>query len=372
MSDAFEHHVRQVMSGDARGVGPASARAAMRAAEPLYRAATRLRNRLYDRGALRGARLPRPVISIGNLTTGGTGKTPVVQWLVRRLVADGRRPAVLLRGYKRDEGSEAASDEELVLRESLAGVAVHANPDRAAAGRAAIADDAGLDAFVLDDGFQHRRLARDVDVVLIDATNPFGYGHVLPRGMLREPVEGIARAHVVIVTRARAATAQALAGIEATIRAANADAPIVRADATLDPPIDVNGDEQSTLGRRALAFSGIGNPLAFERGLRERGVDVVATRRFADHHRYADADVIALRLAAFDAGADVMLTTEKDWVKIRNVDPVGPGVATWRVGVRVAFLADGESIAWQAILGRSGLPFRSTKRAGSDETLWTE
>ena len=143
------------------------------------------------------------------------------------------------------------------------------------------------DCFVLDDGFQHRRLHRDADVVLIDATNPFGYGHVLPRGMLREPIEGLRRANLIVITRATLATASAIETIERTIRAIHPVVPIVRADARLDAPVDADGRQQTLDGRRVLAFSGIGNPAAFERSLADAGVNVVACRRFGDHHRYA-------------------------------------------------------------------------------------
>lgn len=359
------------MSGEARGAGATSARAALRAAEPLYGAITRVRNRLFDRGTLRGHRLPRPVISVGNLTTGGTGKTPLVQWIVRRLIADGHRPAVLMRGYQR-ESPDTASDEELLLRESLDGVPVVADPNRVAAGLASVEADPTIDAFVLDDGFQHRRLHRDADIVVIDATNPFGYGHVLPRGMLREPIAGVARASLVVVTRVDGRTAEELTEIDRTIRRHHATVPIVRSSHRLGDAIDIDGHLHPLAGRRVMAFSGIGNPAAFERSLADAGATVVASRRFADHYRYQLADLYALRVSALDAGAEAMVTTEKDWVKLRSLDPTGPGVPMWRVPVRVEFATPSdERSAWSTITNAAALR-AVTRPPRADENLWTE
>ena len=198
MASAYEERILEVMSGQARGVGATLTRTLLAAAEPAYAGVMTARNRLFDRGAKRIHRLPRPVISIGNLTTGGTGKTPAVQWLVRALQERGHRPGILTRGYRKEAG--AASDEEELLRESL-GVPVVANADRVRGAATLLERTPAVTTFVLDDGFQHRRVAREADVVLIDATNPFGYDHVLPRGLLREPVVGLARAHLVILTR---------------------------------------------------------------------------------------------------------------------------------------------------------------------------
>ena len=369
--ETFEHRVRRIMSGETRGAGAGAARVALRAAEPLYGAITRLRNGLFDRGTLRGHVLPRPVVSVGNLTTGGTGKTPVVQWIARRLLADGHRPVVLMRGYRR-ESSDVASDEELLLRESLDGVPIVADPNRVAAGVATLEADATIDSFILDDGFQHRRLHRDCDVVVIDATNPFGYGHVLPRGMLREPIAGVARASLVILTRVDGASTETIAEIERTVRQHHPTVPIVRSTHRLDDAVDVDGRVRPLAGAKVLAFSGIGNPAAFERSMTNAGAAVVSVRRFADHHPYRVDDLYALRVAALDAGAEAMVTTEKDWVKLRSLDPTGPGVPTWRAGVRVSFstTAD-EATAWSAITSATRLrPIRRLSRVDGD--LWTE
>ena len=185
----------------------------------------RLRNKLFDFGIKRAHRLDRPVISIGNITTGGTGKTPAVQWIARRLITAGHRPASLLRGYT--VGASTQSDEAILLERSLK-IPVIANPDRVAAGRQLIVTHPEIDVILLDDGFQHRRLYRDLNLVLIDATNPFGYGHVLPRGMLREPLAGLRRADVLIVTRSDLIEGDQLNELKSRLRQFNPTAPILQ------------------------------------------------------------------------------------------------------------------------------------------------
>src|SRR4051794_36561894 len=184
----WERSFHRIVSGEATGVGPASIRALLSLAEPFYAAAAGARNRAFDRDPRKLRRLPRPVISIGNLTAGGTGKTPVVRWLASRLRDDGLRVAVLSRGYKATPGS--LGDEQRMLESLLNGpgkvpVVIRADPDRYSTGVAALREHPEIDVFLLDDGFQHRRLGRDLDLVLVNMTEPFGYGHVLPRGLLR-------------------------------------------------------------------------------------------------------------------------------------------------------------------------------------------
>jgi tetraacyldisaccharide 4'-kinase len=347
MSGEGERYIRGVMSGDDRRLGARLLRSALAVAEPAYRGATWLRNRLFDRDLFLHARkLPRPVLSIGNLTTGGTGKTPAVVWLANALRQ--RRSwkiAVLLRGYRARQGE--ASDEEELLRGALPDAIVQAGSDRFASGSKLLARDASIDAFVLDDGFQHRRLHRDVDLVLIDATNPFGYGRVLPRGMLRESTAGLNRASAVLLTRCDQASPTSLAAIEAAVKRANRDLPRFRSSHRIGP-IAV-GDETRLIGwirgRRVLAFAGIGNPGAFARSLQDAGAVVAGTMWFADHHDYDQQNVEAIAARAKSLGVDAVVTTQKDRVKLdRLVDAAGEiGVAAplAYVGVSLAF-ADGD------------------------------
>lgn len=352
MAHSLDTRIRRIMSGESRGIGATIARATLALVEPVYTAIVGARNHLFDRELIGISRLPRPVISVGNLTTGGTGKTPVVQWIVRELLATSHRPAVLMRGYKRVDAN-SASDEEQMLRDSL-GVPVFSDPKRLLAGQRALRAHPDIDAFVLDDGFQHRRLARDLDIVLIDATNPFGYDHVLPRGMLRESLVGLARVDVVILTRVDLAPASRLDEIESAVRSGNRSVLILRSVHRMDEVS--HGDQRLSLsglhGKRVWAFCGIGNPEAFENGLRKAGVDLAGTTRFADHHRYESADLDALEDQAAAAGAELLLTTEKDFVKLRELSTMLAGpLPIYRIGVRIEMPAsDAERL--RAILAK--------------------
>jgi tetraacyldisaccharide 4'-kinase len=192
---------RDIVSGCRGGARAAVARGVLRLAEVPYTAAVNWRNRRFDGPHSAVRRVGVPVVSVGNLTLGGTGKTPMVEWIANWLVQRNVRVAIVSRGY----GAAAAdkNDEALELEQALAGVPHVQNPDRVAGALTAV-ERFGVELILLDDGFQHRRLARDLDVVLLDATAPFGFEHVFPRGMLREPVRGLQRADVVCLTRADA------------------------------------------------------------------------------------------------------------------------------------------------------------------------
>ena len=195
-----------LISGRRRGVGATALRALLACGELPYGLAVRLRNRRYDRDSSAVTHVGVPVVSVGNLTVGGTGKTPMVKWIARQLREQDRRVAILSRGYRAEEG--AKNDEALELEESLPDVPHLQNKDRVAAARTAI-EELDSQVLLLDDGFQHRRLGRDLDIVLIDATAPFGYGHLLPRGALREPISSLKRADVVCLTRADSVRSEA-------------------------------------------------------------------------------------------------------------------------------------------------------------------
>lgn len=335
MSDSLDQRIRHIMSGQARGPFAMLSRIVLACVEPIYTAIVGTRNHLFDRELVNIARLPRPVISVGNITTGGTGKTPVVQWIVRELQSLSHRPAVLLRGYKRQD-AQSTSDEEQLLRESL-GVPVFADPKRALAGQRAIKAHPEIDVIVLDDGFQHRKLYRDLDIVLIDATNPFGYGHVLPRGMLRESLASLARVNVVILTRVELAPDAQVAEIEQTVRRRNPAVPILKSNHRLD---QITGDGpprsiETLHGRRVWAFCGIGNPDAFESSLRKAGIDIAGMTRFADHHAYDAGDLEQLQASAARVGATVLLTTEKDSVKLQELSGLIGSLPVWSIGVRI-------------------------------------
>jgi tetraacyldisaccharide 4'-kinase len=312
MSTPHPTYWHRLISGQARGVTPALARAGLSAAAAVYSGAVRLRNGLYDLGMFRARRLPVPVISVGNLTVGGTGKTPFVELVCRKLRDLGRRPAILTRGYK---AGAHGSDEAGLLAERLPDVPVVVNPDRVAGGREAIAR--GADVLVLDDGFQHRRLARDLDIVLVDAVHPFGYGAVLPAGLLREPPSGLARAHLVVRTRC---PVDDPVGLRHPGRPFP-DVPVLRCRHSPTDFLLHDGDGppaaepvESLRARGLFAFCGLADPAAFVRSLRDWGCEVRGERHFPDHHAFTADDVAALA-AARPFGATAV-TTEKDFQRL--------------------------------------------------------
>jgi tetraacyldisaccharide 4'-kinase len=357
-TSSFEHGVRRVMSGEAVGPRAAVARAALGVASIPYGAATRVRNWAFDAGVRKPARLPRPVLSVGNITTGGTGKTPVVRWLADRLRQTGETVAVLSRGYKAKPGhlgDEQGMLANLLNTSGVPPVAIRANPDRRAAGEALLRDEPKTSVILLDDGFQHRRLARDFDLVLIDATEPFGFGHVLPRGMLRESLTGLRRASAFLLTRADQVDAAARASIRDTLRRHNATAPIYesvhgptafRANAQPDViPLDALRD------RRWFAFCGIGGPTGFVRQLEAIGGTHAGRRDFADHHDYTPADLSTLAGDAEGANADVFVTTEKDWVKLAALPRPEAMPPIWHLDIEIRFpSADDERALLQQTL----------------------
>lgn len=337
----------RVIAGNA-GMAAATVRGALRGASVLYGAVVSLRNRRYDRSTSAVTRLPVPVISIGNITTGGTGKTPLVMEVVRRLCDRGLRPAVISRGYKAQAGG--TGDELLLLRRRLGDIPCLAAPDRLAGGRLAL-QRYGANVIVLDDAFQHRRIARDLDVVVIDATCPFGHGRLLPGGLLREPLRELRRASLLVVSRADQVSAEQLSAIESTlqthaptvprIRSAHRPAKLVRIDGTetrLEPE-DIG---------RSYCFAAIGNPASFRKIVAGMGIEIADVRWWPDHHAYRPRDATALQNAAHGCGATVLLTTEKDAVKLATL-PVPWSVPVYAVRIEVDFLADGGTILASAL-----------------------
>lgn len=294
----------------------------------LYGVSVKLRARLQLSSP---RRLPRPVISIGNIAVGGTGKTSFVEMLAKRLWDRGRKPLVLLRGYRGtvkipllvSDGVDIlakpplAGDEAYLLATKLPGVPVVTGADRFLAGSWAFSRF-HPDVFLLDDGFQHWKLHRDLDIVLLDGRNPFGYGHLFPRGLLREPPEALRRADLLAITTDEP-FAQGLEQLLASLRRYHPKAPIIlrrlpRAFLALS---DGREARLSALkGKKALAFSGIGNPSSFKAHLRHLGVEVLGYRVFPDHHRYRLKELMVLAETAKKQGAEVLLTTEKDMVRI--------------------------------------------------------
>ncbi len=289
----------------------------------LYAAIVWAKSWCYAQGIFRKRKLPGTVIGVGNLTVGGTGKTPMVLAIAQRLAQKGKHAAILTRGYRgTSEAGESGvpqSDEVALLRERLAGkVQLGVGADRYANGM--VLARHGIDCFVLDDGFQHLKLSRDADVVLIDAMDPFGGGLVLPAGRLREPLSALRRADIIVITRSVEAQSPALE----TIIRRHTSCPIFYSSTRLEsvlrlPRLDVALPEQDWRKARFLAFCGIGNPAAFFDDLRHWGFQAIQERGFADHHAYTASEAAELEQAAASCGADALLCTEKDVWNLREV-----------------------------------------------------
>lgn len=293
----------------------------MTAAETIYRVGQRWDER--RKCARPPHRLSVPVISIGNLTVGGSGKTPVVELTVLAARARGFTPAILSRGYRGDPKA-AGNDEYRLLSRRLPDVVHRQGPDRYEVGRALLAESIDPrseqprpDLIILDDGFQHRRLARDLDVVVLDATRPLGLGRLLPRGFCREPWTALARADAFVLSRRELASPEKLRLLRAFIRDHFPGRPLVELEAKPPAWRTPEGEEVPNLETGAVvAFAGIGNPGAFFADLRRDGVGVRETRAFPDHHAYRDRDLVELRALARERGARALVCTEKDGVKL--------------------------------------------------------
>jgi len=349
-----EAAIRDILSGRRRGLAASALRAGLAALSWPYAGLMRLRRWAYRHGLIGSHAAGVPVISIGNVTTGGTGKTPMVAWVVQRLRQAGRDPAILMRGYKADAG---VSDEaEMLFKQT--GAAVVVNPDRVAAAAAAV--KGGVDCLVLDDGFQHRRLRRDLDVVLIDATNPFGFGRVLPRGLLREPVSALRDADAVVITRCDLIAPADLAALRDRLAGLAPSASMHLAGHVVTTVITPSGQRAPgtvLAGKRVGAFCGLGNPEAFFATLAQARADVVATVAFDDHTAY---DAAALdRIASVAGDCDILVTTAKDRVKI--ADPSVLPAPLWTVQVAIG-LTEGADELDSRILAAAGVDAAAAAR----------
>ncbi|HUG37322.1 MAG TPA: tetraacyldisaccharide 4'-kinase [Candidatus Limnocylindrales bacterium] len=331
-----------------------------------YRAGLTARDQLYGLGLLRTGRLPCPVVSIGNLTLGGSGKTPMVELAVRTLAALGASPAVVSRGYQRatrgvqvvaDRDSvrlspRAAGDEPFLLAERLPRVPVVVGENRYEAGRRAV-EELQATVVVLDDGFQNRTIDKDLEVLVVNGRAPWGNGRLFPRGTLREPLGALRRADLVVVTNpASSAEVQA---VEATLRRHRGRAPVVSASYQPVEARRADGAERlapaALAGRRLLAFAGLGFPRGFAETLTGTGATVAELVPFPDHHWYAAADLDALATRARAIGAEGLITTEKDGVRLRDIEL--PGFPVWVLAVKMSLETNRE--VWVRILKGIGL-----------------
>jgi tetraacyldisaccharide 4'-kinase len=331
--------------GSRNGAVAALARCVLWAASNPYAGLMRLRRWGYRRGWLRSHQPAVPVISVGNITAGGTGKTPMVAWVVRQLQQAGLRPAVLTRGYMPAGGP---SDEATLLEQLCRPARVIVNPDRVAGAAQAVA--AGANVLVMDDGFQHLRLRRQLDIVLVDATEPFGLGYVLPRGLLREPLSALQDADAVVLTRSDAVTPERAWEVLGLLRRHTRGATFhtcIHRPTRLIAQDGAELDLSVLAGRRVLPFGGLGNPEAFFDTLGKLGADLAGTVAFDDHVRYSPADLADLQARARAAGATALVTTAKDRVKLPPAAPAD--LPIWTLEVEVAII-DGRQALVDRIL----------------------
>jgi tetraacyldisaccharide 4'-kinase len=345
------------------GLSPTGSRL-LAAASTGYRGLLGAREWLYARGVFESRELACPVVSVGNLTLGGTGKTPAVMRAVQTLIDLGHRPAVVSRGYRRrtrgalvvaDTASirldaEDAGDEPFLLARRLPGVPVLVGASRRQTAELALRRF-GVTAIVIDDGFQHRTLRKDLEIVMARAANPWGNGQLFPQGPLREPFTALARADLVVaagvrrgVDAAQVATTVGRYAPGVPVLAA-AYAPTECWEAARMEPVRID----DVAGARVVAFAGIGTPETFRRTLEDLGASVAAFVAFDDHHWYSARELTALDDRARAVGADALVTTEKDWVRLRRLPT--PGERLWILSVRLE-LVSGE-LEWRAAFERA-------------------
>ncbi len=314
--------------------------AMLRGASWGYGAAARVKPFLYENGILRSRRLPCTVISVGNLTVGGTGKTPMAIYLSRLVQSLGYSVAVVSRGYRgrleRTGGTvsdgcrilvspEAAGDEPAMMADALEGIPVIVGANRFQAGLRAM-EAFSPQVLVLDDGFQHIRLARDLNILLLDHHQPFGNGHLLPRGPLREPISAMGRADILIETRCPAGEQGPSAALAAAVKRQAPGRPIFQTRSVTFIHKIIPGDApllaeslrspSELAGKRVFAFSGLADNRSFHRSLSELGCHLAGTSRFPDHHWFREDELATVKRAAREAAAQLLVTTQKDMGRI--------------------------------------------------------
>ncbi len=276
----------------------------------------------YKIGILRSVKLKRPVISVGNITWGGTGKTPLTEAILRRFLQKRKRVALLTRGYGKDE--------ERVIFQNFPEVSILSGKDKLFNALQA-QENSDLDLFLMDDGFQHLSVKRDADIVTINATDPVGNGFLIPAGILREPLNSLKRADMVIITKSDLVDKERLFNLKRLIQGAAGDIDIF--EGVHEPAFFYTAfKEKKLLGyirqRRACVISGLADNNSFSMTLKRLGAIVVSTFSYMDHHKYGETDIAEIAEAVEKNNADTIVTTEKDWIKLKSIvkDPLLKGV----------------------------------------------
>lgn len=318
----MKNYCHQVIRGEIQGITSFLLKGVLRVLSWGYFVGLQVRAGLYVCGLFRPSCLPRPVISVGNLTVGGTGKSPLVAYLGKALKAEGRRPAVLMRGYMPDTKNLKGidSDEAVMLRQQLDGIPIVVGANRYQQATSFLKEH-DVDCFILDDGFQHRQLKRDVDIVVIDATNPWG-GALLPRGLRREPMNALKRAGIIVVTKVDLASTNSVMALKQRIQHIVSNVPIIESRHQATGLVDGRTENRYALnqikGQNILAFCGIGAPQGFFDTLKKCGAHVQEKIVFEDHHHYEAQDILALQQRCCQQQIKILVTTAKDMVKVRR------------------------------------------------------
>ena len=340
---------RELISGKRRDPVSVAFRIGLGVLEVPYAAVVAARNVCYDYGLLPVKRPPIPIVSVGNLTLGGTGKSPMVAWLTQFFLDQGCRPGIISRGYGQTKGG--VNDEFLELAFRFPMVPHRQNPNRFAAAQDFLSER-GADILILDDAFQHRRIARDWDIVLLDASEPFGFDRIFPRGTLRESLTSLQRADALLLSRADRIAEEERHRIRKRVQKFAPDAvwgEIAHIPYSLISPSRQEFGVTEVLGKRVLGFCGIGNPAAFRATLERCGAEVVDLVLFPDHHRFTPEDRQRLAKLAARSNVDAAICTMKDLVKLGEVDELGTK-PLWAVAVQIQFL-DGETIFRETLGG---------------------
>jgi len=329
----------QIISGEKRGALAGITRFFLLILSWVYGLGFGLRRLFYHLGIFRPGILPVKVVSVGNITTGGTGKTPLVEYIARLLQDYGERPAILSRGYKGSSVNlnEPWSDEAEILGQNLPQVPFIIDEDRNRGGRKAL-DEYDASFLILDDGFQHWRLVRNLEIVVVDALEPFGYGYLLPRGLLREPISALSRAELVVISRCDLVPKEKVASLRRHIRAISPGLPIIE---TRHRPIEFcdlrkrKSPVEWVKDKAIFGFCGIGNAEAFLLTLKKMKARVLGFRRFNDHHRYGPEELASLADEAKSLGAEALVTTQKDRVNFPESVEVRLPVLVLRIALEI-------------------------------------
>lgn len=338
----LKEYYLSILSGQQRGFIAALIKSTLSTFTYPYLAVLNTRNILYKNGVVKSRRLPVKVISIGNITTGGTGKTPLVEFMARYLLEKNKKVAILSRGYGGNnplqKNNDNVNDECLILRENLQDVPVLAGKDRVKNGERAIRDY-DVDCIILDDGFQHFRIKRDLDIVVIDSLNPFGGENLIPRGSLREPLKNLGRADLFMISHCNQSNEQTIKSICTKLSHVNNDVPVCE---SVHSPVHIENITDGSIlgpewlkGKRIYGLSAIGNPESFTYTLKGLGADLIKHRKFHDHHNYTNEEIDDVISEAQSLGTDAIVVTQKDIVKMRKMNIKDANILSLKIEIKI-------------------------------------